>query len=881
MKRDRLLKRFRYSKRGSDDIQKDVQDEFAFHLEMRAEALEREGSSRTDARAAAEREFGDRTRGAAACSREGEHLELRRTLSTWSEEITTDVRHAVRTALGSPALSIVIVLTVAVAIAGNTAVFTIINSLFFKPPAYDQPSRLVRIYTGESRVSWPNLEDIRRRATVFDAVVAQRGLVYAVQAGESAAYVTGAEVSTNYFTTLAVPPVHGRTFFPSDTRTDLVVLSDRLWRTRFAGDPAMVGRIVRFNGEAKEVLGIMPPGFRGLAPAGLGRDFWTPISHAATPSSADRRDRRYEAFGRLAAGVELRDARLPIAAIGGQLRDEYPEVNERFGGTTLYGVEGFDGFRGIGSAAVPLFAFVGLLAIASALVLLLACANIAGLLLGRATERRRETAIRLALGAGRGRLVRQLLTESFVLALCGASAGVVLSLWLTGFAQHAASDLPFPVDFDFSPDWRVLAYSGALAGFTAILFGLSPARRAARTDLIAALKSDDSAGHQRLRQSLVVAQVFGSTVLLLWAALFTRSLGNVSKVDPGFRTDGVLIVDISPPEYLASSTQSAQALFDRVRERVTSMPGVVANGMAWTIPLGLMGRAEYGILLADTSDDTPRRVMSNTVSPGFFRSIEIPLLAGRDISAADTAGAPRVVVVNETAARRFWNNQAVGRRIRMPDEDIWVDAIVIGVVRDSKYWTLGEQIEPAVYPALGQGTQRGMNLFVRTLTPSQTTSALRAEIGQMMPGMPLDVRRFEDAIKVSLLPARVGAVATAVIGGTAMLLAVIGIYALVSFSVAQRSREIGIRRAVGASSGTIARLIVAGSLWRVATGLVPGLVIGALGAAAFAGFIVGVSPFDGATLAAIAGVILLAATAASALPAYRAARVDPLQALRS
>ena len=877
----RFARLFRHTSRGAEDIRKDVQDEFTFHLDMRTAALEKEGLSRHDARAVAEREFGDRARGAAACARQDEHVEARRTLAMWREEITTDLRYAIRAAVASPWLSIVVIVTLAVAIAGNTAVFTIVNSLLLKPPAYDQPSRLVRIYTGESHMSWPNFEDISQRATVFDAVIAQRAVAPPIQIGESAVVLMGAEVSINYFTALAVPAQRGRTFLPSDTRSDIIVISDRLWRTRFSSDPAVIGRLVRLNGEAKEILGVMPAQFRGLTPPGLRRDFWTPISPTARPTISDRRERRYEAFARLTDGISLEAARSAIAVIGAALKQEYPDQNERFDATTLYGVQGFDGFRGIGSSALPIFAFVGLLAIAAGLVLLLACANIAGLLLGRATARRRETAVRLALGAGRARLIRQLLAESFVLAFCGAAGGVLLSVWLTGLAQHAAGDLPLPMDFDLSPDWRVLVYCGVLASATALLFGLSPARRAARTDLISALKNDDTTGHQRLRQALVVAQVFGCTVLLLWAALFTRSLGNVSKVDPGFRTEGVLVVDISPPDQIASSAQANEQFFDRLLERVAGIPGVTASGMAWTIPLGFMGRAEYDIQLADAPDQTLRRVMSNVVSPGYFRAIDVPLLAGRDFTAADRPGSPRAVLVNETAARAFWNGQAVGRRIRMPEDDKWVDATVVGVVRDSKYLTLGEQIQPTVYPSLAQGRQRGMNLFVRTTTPSETASALRSEIGQMTRGMPVEVQRFEDAIKLSLLPARVGAAATAVIGCTAMLLAVVGIYALVSFSVAQRYREIGIRRAVGASSGSIARLIVGGSLWRVGAGLLPGLVIGALGAAAFAGFIVGVSPFDLPTLASIAAVILLAATAASALPAYRASRVDPLQALRS
>jgi len=881
MKRPRTRRLFRYTSRSAADIDRDLRDEFAFHVDMRAEALEREGMTPEVARTTAEREFGDRAGTTTSCAPHDREVEARRSLALLSEELTTDLRYSLRTARRAPGLAAVIIMTVAVAMAGNTAVFTIVNSLLFKPATLRDPSGLVRIHTGESRISAANLRDIIARATVFNAVIAQRAVAPAMETPAGTLYVTGAEVSANYFTTLEMAAARGRVFLPADTREDVIVISDRLWHLRFTNEPATVGRVVTLNGESKEIIGIMPPNFRGLAPPGLGRDFWTPVPRTTAPGADDRRERRYEAFARLAPGVALPQAQSAMAMVGTQLKNEHPADNARFDRTVLFGVTGFDAFRGIGSAALPIFAFVGVLALAAALVLLMACANIAGLLLGRAASRRRETAIRLALGAGRARLIQQLLTEGFVLALTGAAAGVLLSVWLTGLAQRATDSLPFPVDFDFSPDWRVLTYSAALACLTAVLFGLSPARRAARTDLVGALMNDEGGDTQRLRQKLVVAQVFACTVLLLWAALFTRSLGNVSAVDPGFRTDGVLVMDVSPPEQIAPSHASAHDLLERLQERVAGMPGVTASGMAWAVPLGFMAREEYDVRLSETAGQENRRVLSNTVSPGFFSSVGIPLLAGRDVSRSDTAGAPRVVLVNQTAARRFWNHEAVGRTIKMPDDDEWVDATVIGVVGDSKYWTLGEEIQPVVYPALSQRRSRGANLFVRSAHPTHTATALREELRRTLPGMPVDVRHFEDAIKVSLMPARVGAAATAAIGCTAMLLAAVGIYALVAFSVAQRSREIGIRRAVGATGSDIARLIVCGSLLRVATGLVPGLTIGALGAAGFAAFIVGVSPFDAATLAAIAVMILLVATIASARPAYRATRVDPLRVLRA
>jgi predicted permease len=555
------------------------------------------------------------------------------------------------------------------------------------------------------------------------------------------------------------------------------------------------------------------------------------------------------------------------------------DADEGLAHTTLHGVQGVDAFRGLGSIVVPVLAFVGLLMLVGGLVLLVACANVAGLLLGRAAARRREIAIRLALGAGRARLMRQLLAESLLLAAAGAAAGLVMSIWLTALAGRATNRLAFPVEFDLTLDWRTLVFVAGVACATALLFGLAPARRAARTDLVPALKDVAGPAHQRFRRRLVTGQVFVCTVLLLWAWLFAASLTNASRLDPGFIVDGVLVVDL---DVLGRSPATPALQHERLRaihQRATELPGVTAAGLAWSVPLGFMAREEHGA--TPTGGDAMRQtVFANTISPGYLKTLGIPLRAGRDIAWNDHSGSLPVAIVNETAARVFWNGNAIGQRLRVPQQDATIELEIIGIAADSKYWTPGEAVSPTIYRPMLQRTMGGMHLFVRTRNAAATAAALELELARLSPPMPIEIVSLASAIEASMLPARVGAFATAGFGAAAILLAVIGIYGLVAFSVSQRMREMGIRRAIGASRGHIVRLVLAGSLGRVTAGVLPGLLLGGASAVAFSGFLVEVSPFDAPTLAIIAALMLGAGAAASLGPALRAARVDPLGVLR-
>jgi hypothetical protein len=369
-------------------------------------------------------------------------------------------------------------------------------------------------------------------------------------------------------------------------------------------------------------------------------------------------------------------------------------------------------------------------------------------------------------------------------------------------------------------------------------------------------------------------------VLLLWAWLFAASLTNASRLDPGFIVDGVLVVDLG---VLGRSPATPALQHERLRaihQRATELPGVTAAGLAWSVPLGLMAREEHGAAAGGAGSGPPHRVFANTIGPGYLETLGIPLRAGQDIAWTDNADSTPVAIVNETAARVFWNGDAIGQRLTVPHQDAAIDLEIIGIAADSKYWSPGEVVGPAIYRPMLQRTMGGMHLFVRTLDTSATAAALTVELARLSPGMPIDIVSLAAATEASMLPARIGAFATAGFGGVAILLAVMGIYGVAAFSVSQRMREMGVRRAVGASRSHIVSLVLTGILGRVAAGVLPGLGLGAASSFAFSGFLVEVSPFDALTLAAIAALMLAAGTAGSVGPALRAARVDPLGVLR-
>jgi predicted permease len=880
MKRPSVKRLFRFPSRTRDEIAADVEDEIQLHLEMRIDELQSLGLQEDEAREQASREFGDRS----AATRDGlrhEHsLERQHRFGRLLAEFRQDLRLGVRLLARSPGFTAAAVLTLAVAIGGNTAIFSVANALLFKPVPVTAPHELARVRPGASQMSWPNYRDFEDRTSVFSDLVAHRRLRVAMSTADGLpTRLNGEQTSLNFFRTLGVAPALGRTFSPADARRDLAVLADHTWRSRFGADAGIVGRVLRLGGQPYEVIGVMPAGFRGVAPAGFLTDAWFPVDDEARNAMLrDRQATRFEVFGRLKPAATHAQAAGAMAVTAQQIRAEHRELGEALREMEVFPVDGIGAFRGMGDLVIPVFLFLGFMTVVATAVLLIGCANIAGLLIGRAAARQREVAVRLALGAGRGRLIRQLLTESLVLALMGGVGGVLLAIWLTGAVNVVLARTPIPMAFDLHLDQRIALYALALSAVTAVVFGLAPARRAARFDLVSSLKEGANAtpGRQRLRRMLVVGQVAACSALLVWSGLFSRSLGNITDVDPGFDPDGVLLARIEFDDLAHDAALSEQALV-AMQQRAQDHPAVESVGLSTVVPLSLEN--EEFDAFAGGADGTPpqvQRVMANRLTPGWFETVRIPIVAGRDFTWADRPGAPDVAIVNATLARRFWNGDALGKSLGVSGRSLQV----VGVVRDSKYWTLGESPQPTVYLPFQQHYFRYVTFHVRTADRQAVTALFASEMRRMVPDIFVDFSPMADVMTVAMLPTQVGAATTGAFGILAMLLAALGVYGLVAFNVAQRRGEISVRKVVGAGTADVVRLVVAENLTLTGIGLGAGLCVGTLGGTLLRAFLTGVSPLDGVTLLGAGLVVTTAAVAATALPAIRAARVSPLGVLR-
>jgi predicted permease len=776
---------------------------------------------------------------------------------------------------GFSAISIV---TLAVATGGNTAVFTIVNALLLTPPPVFEPARLARVDTGQSLASWPTYQDVRERTDVFADVAAYRLTSRSLELGGSSIKLRGQITSANYLTLLGVSPERGRMFDTNESDIDRVVLAHHIWLQHFGSDPDIVGRNVRLGGRTFQVAGVMPRGFRGLASPGVRLDFWLPVNPVTEAEGLrNRLLSQFDIVGRLRPGVDHVAATAALRPMATRLRLEHPELPESILAIEAESIEGVNAFQGMASLLLPVFAFLALLTVISAFVLVIGCSNIAGLLVGRAAMRQREIAVRLSLGASRSRLLRQLLTESLVLALAGGIAGLILASGLVSAVSAGMARLPVPLDLTLSLDIRVLVYVLALSTATAVFFGLLPARSALRVDLVSSLKIDTSASpeRQRLRRLMVTAQVAICSALIVWSILFLRSLGNIHAIEPGFDSTGIVLATIELDRGAIDATRGDQILTDWT-QRVAASTGIHSAALATVVPLALTGREEFDVSLPGDSEGTRRRVVANRITPGWFDTVRIRLVGGRDFTWNDRVGAPHVAIVNETLARQFWGGHALGQRLLYGDRSIEV----VGVAANSKYRTLGETAQPLIYLPLRQEYAHFATLFARTSDPRATAELMTREFQRLQPGADVAIESMSEAVAVAVLPARIGATVTGGFAAIAVALAVCGVYGLVSFSVLQRTREIGIRRAIGATTTDIVRLVVQHHSTLISVGLVIGGTMGALGAVVFRAFLAGVGPTDPLALFAVIVVVGGSALFASTMPVLRATRLDPIAALR-
>jgi putative ABC transport system permease protein len=816
-----------------------------------------------------------------------------------------DLRFAFRSFRHRPAFTLAAVLTLALGIGANTAIFSAVDSLLFRPLPVPDADRLVTVAAVDrssgfpGAISYPDYRDVRALGEVFsDAAAFSLGLAQLSGDGLTPERVLITFASGNYFDVLRVPPAAGRTFTAEEADTpgrgDVIVLSHGYWRRTFAGDPSVVGRAVRLNSRPFTVVGVAPEGFPGTSgvvetqlyvPAAAEARLYPPRDPGAVPALEDRGERSYQVVARLAPGTTIEQARATVTVLSRRLAQEYPDSN----GTRTGVVYPEPMTRLELSAAVYLPPLAAVFMLLVGLVLLIACANVANLLLAQAAGRRKEISIRAALGSGRLRIVRQLLTESVLLGLAGAAGGLLVAWWATRVLSSFRIASDFPIRIDITMSYRVFAYAIGIALLTGIVTGLVPAFQSARTNLVEALKeggrSSGHAGRQRLRGLLVVSQVSVSLALLTCAALFLESLRNFASMDLGFRTDHRLILT-TEPGLLDYDEARGRAFHRDLLDRVRALPGVVAASATATVPIGV---GNYGTQVwaegrERREEERHSSIPYNVVDTGYFEVMGTPILRGRGFVDDDGPDSRKVVVVNEVLAERLWpGEEALGRRLSVEGpEGPFLD--VVGVARLSRYNLPGEAPQGYLYLPFSQRYRSSRILEVHTEgDPRALIPRIRREIAALDPQMPVyDVRTMETHIREGK-----GAVlfqfASGIVGSFGLIgvvLACVGLYGVMAYSVTQRVHELGVRMAVGATGARILALVLRQGLVLILAGVAVGLAGAFALTGRFSGLLVGVSPRDPLTFAGVALLLVAVGLVSAWIPARRATRVDPLAALR-
>jgi predicted permease len=802
-----------------------------------------------------------------------------------------DVRYALRGLRKRPGFTAAAVTTLALGIGVPTGIFTVADRALVRELPVEQPDRLVHIVTdrGAGRInynfSYPRYLAHRELTNVFSGALAHSPLPLAWRGGAGTQRLSGAGVTAAYFDVLGVRLPLGRGFVPEDeaTAAPVTVLSHASWTRRFGASATVLGETVVLNGRTFTVVGVAPEGFHGIA-VGRPTDLWIPVTSAAELTGAaamleDGQASWLSVFARLAPGVERAQAAAAVAVLTRQLQaaGRMPETER-----SLL----LDGGRGLTSLVRDVSAPLRLLSGVVALVLLIACANVANLLLARATARRRELAVRASLGAGRGRLLRQLMTENVVLGLLGGAAGLVAALWVSELLLAFRPPTGVALRIEGGLDGRMLAIAGTATLLTTLLFGLAPAGWGVRHELLGSLKASGGAGGGRfgLRGALVVGQIALSLMLVVGAGLLARSLANLQAVDVGFEPRGVLLarLDLESAGY---ESDRGRVFYRDLLARLEATPGVKAASLARTVAPHPWGSNVAGVALEgyEAAPDEEVRFDLNFVGPRYFETLGVALRAGRSFTERDRADAAQVAIINETMARRYWPaGDAVGRRIYFGEDSTAPAVEVVGIAADGKYRDLREAPQANAYLPLLQTYMPDAAVLLRVSgSPERFVPLLRAAVREIDPELPLfDVRTLEEHVALARSQERMAASLVGLFGALALVLAVVGVYGVMSFFVGQRRQEIGIRLALGARWRDVIAMVLGRGSRPVLLGVVLGLVGAlALGRAA-RGLLFEVSPQDPLTYLSAAFVLVAAALAAAYLPARRAARVDPMEALR-
>lgn len=805
------------------------------------------------------------------------------------DALLQDVRYGVRMLVKHSGFTLAAVLCLALGIGLNTTIFSVVSAMLIRPLPYDEPERLVALHETQIKkgtewnpLSAHNLMDWKEQSNVFEQVAAFQRRSFNFSTEENPERLAGARVSSTLFSLLGIRPVMGRDFQPEEDKPGgehVVLLGHNLWQRRFASDPSVIGKTLLLDGERYTVVGVMPPRFKYPEFA----EIWIPM--ALDLGKINRGEHFLDAVARLKRGVTAEQAQAELNNIARRLEQQYPETNRDMGALV----------RPLRAELVPAGVNVFLLTMLGAVVfvLLIACANVANLLLVRASARQREIAIRTALGAGRIRIIRQLLTESIMIALLGGGLGILMAFW--GIDLVIASvpvEIPFWLSFEI--DWRVLVFTFSISVLTGVLFGLTPALRLSKPDLQEALKdggrsSTDGSRQSRLRSAFVISEVALSLVLLIGATLMIRSFLGMQRIDAGFDPENVLTMEfrLSGPNY--EEDKQRTAFIQQVTERIKALPDVEAVGIVNDLPLSNNYSTDSFNVEGQPAQpgEAPETTLL-TVTHDYLKTMRIPLVRGRAFEERELAESSPVVVVNETMAQRFWpNDEAVGKRFRLGASEDAPWLTVVGVAADVKelYRIGGLDKRPSfqTYVLYPQATYRRMTLAVRTKAsaPASITAAVRGEIHAVDKNLPLyNVLTMKEVLEKSVwLPLFYGKM-FGTFAVFALFLAAVGIYGVMAYAVTQRTHEIGVRMALGAQRGDITRLVLRQGMLLALVGVAIGLVAAFAMTRAISSLLFGVSATDPLTFVGVSLALMLVALLACYIPARRAMNVDPMVALR-
>jgi len=864
----------------------ELTEEIDAHLTLAEREAMDSGQTKNEARSAARREFGN-----VAITEE-----VTRDVWgwRWPSDFLQDVRIGFRMLRRAPGFSFLAILCLTLGIGANAAVFSWIEGILFRPyPAVAHQERLVAIggtSRGEPRgtpLSWPDFQDLQRSCTLCETAFVSKITGTTLNLGDRSERTTGSIVSANYFDAIGVPPLLGRGFLPGEDQGQsahpVVVISHQLWQGRFRGDPQIIGKTQRLDGVMHTIVGVAPEGFYGTF-VGWRMNFWVPASmedvfEGGGYKLEDRGARWIESYARLKPGVTLPQAQQELTAISQRLEATYPATN-RGRGIRLWPL-----WQTPFNNAATLLPTLEIMLAVVAFVLLIACANVGNLLLVRSFARRHEMSVRLAIGAGPARLWKQLLTEGFVLSLLGATCGLLMAYWCRHllvllFPIRAGVRMHLPGELD----WRVLALSAGVCLLTTVLLGVVPAMQAGKIDLASSLKMESAGvvggrGRAWVRSCLVLVQVSLSFILLVGTGLLMQSLLTIRSTSPGFNARGVQYtgLDLVSAGY---TPERAQTFQDELLERIRSLPGVESAAFARMLPLSYVSSATAPIVVdgyTPPPEESPT-VDYNEVGPDYFVTWGIPLVAGREFTRADDENAAPVAVVNETMAQRYWSGRnPLGERLQLKGR--WLQ--VVGIVKDSKYSSVREKPTPFFFVALRQHSLVGILNIRTTLSPQTMATALAREVHALDANVaPSELITMQEQLERSTSPQMVAVTLVGVLGGLALLLAAIGLYGVMSYTVSQSSRELGLRMALGADTSDLLRLVLSRGLALTGAGVLLGAGTALLLTRLLGNLLYKVSPRDPLAFGSAFAVMAVVSLAACLLPAWRATRTDPVRALQ-